>query len=68
MVLMVTMSINYSAPYQEVNGVNILLQEFDTKCLIFKFHKQYLVIIGSILLKLFEAFLEIWEGILFLKL
>jgi hypothetical protein len=42
------MSINYSVPYQEVNGVNTLLQEFDTKCLIFKFHKRYLVIIGSI--------------------
>jgi hypothetical protein len=49
MVLMVRMSINYSAPYQEVNGVNTLVQEFNnTKYLIFKFHKHYLVIIGSI--------------------
>ena len=27
---------------------NVLLQEFDTKCLILKFHYRYLVIIGSI--------------------
>jgi hypothetical protein len=27
---MVMMSINYSVPYQDVNGVNTLLQDFET--------------------------------------